>query len=98
MDLCAWHPSIRVMVEDGLSVDEVDRRLGYTTTSGRMILEIAADLRREVGQALRATFGAANVNGGNKAFRVSAVRRSEARRSLFASPPSVRRVDMRRGS
>jgi len=78
MDLCAWHPGIRVMVEDGISLDEADRGLGYTRTGGRMIPDIAADLRREVGQALRAAFGQANVHGGNKAFRVSAVPGSRA--------------------
>ena len=28
MDLSAWHPGIKVIVEDGLSLDDVDRRLG----------------------------------------------------------------------
>ena len=78
MDLCAWHPGIRVIAKDGISDEELHRRLGYTSTSGRMIPDIAADLRREVGNALRATFGGANVDGGNKAFRVSAVPGSRA--------------------
>lgn len=78
MDLCAWHPGIRVIAENGISDEELHRRLGYTSTSGRMIPDIAADLRREVGHALRATFGGANVDGGNKAFRVSAVPGSRA--------------------
>ena len=68
MDLSAWHPGIKVIVEDGLSWDEVARRLGYTFTSGRIISDIAADLRDVVGQALRVAFGAGNVQPGNKAF------------------------------
>ena len=77
MDLCAWHPGIRIMPEEGLSVDEVYRRLGYYTTGG-MIPDIARDLRREIGRALAAAFGPTNVLGGNKAFRVSAVPGSRA--------------------
>ncbi len=69
MDLCAWHTGIRIMPEEGLSVDEVYRRLGYYTTGG-MIPDIAGNLRSEVGQALAAAFGPTNVLGGNKAFRV----------------------------
>ena len=77
MDLCVWHPGILVRVEDGLSHEEVNRRLGYTVGSGP-IPEIAARLRREVGLVLGATFGVANVRAGNKAFRVPAVAGSRA--------------------
>ena len=72
MDLCAWHPGIEVMVEHGLSDEEVNRWLGYTY-NGRMISDISVELRRAVDYALRAKFGTANVKEGNKAFRVSAV-------------------------
>ena len=78
MDLCAWHPGIQVMVEPGLSVPDVHQWFGYSFPTGRRIPDIAADLRREVHQALGATFGALNVHGGNKAFRVSAVPGSRA--------------------
>ena len=56
----------------------MDRTLGYTSDSGRMIPDIAAALRSEVGRALRAAFGVANVKGGTKAFRVSTVEGSRA--------------------
>ena len=78
MDLCAWHAGIRVLTEDGLTTGEVYRTLGYSSTTGRMIPDIAADLRRAVGHALGAAFGDAHVHGGNKAFRVSAVPGSRA--------------------
>lgn len=86
MDLCAWHPGIRILPEEGLSVEEVDRHLDYFGT-GRMVPDIARDLRREIGRALVAVFGVTNVNGGNKAFRVSAVPGSRADADLV---PAVR--------
>ena len=72
MDLCAWHPGIQVMVEPGLSAQEVRRWHGYTLT-GHQIPDIAAELRRQVHVALVASFGKSNVHCGNVAFRVSAV-------------------------
>ena len=78
MDLCAWHPGIQVVTERGLSYEEVDRRLGYISTGGRAVPDIVVELRREVGRALRTAFGMANVDEGNKAFRVSAVPGSRA--------------------
>ena len=77
MDLCVWHPGIRVLVEEGISRDEVDLKLGYTSIGG-FIPAIAANLRREIGRALVDAFGSANVRGGNKAFRLSAVPGSRA--------------------
>lgn len=78
MDLCVWHPGIRVEVEQGVSRELVNSRLGYTYPPGPSCLAIAVDLRREIGRALTDTFGAANVYGGNKAYRLSAVPGSRA--------------------
>ena len=96
MDLCAWHPGIKVEAEQGLSIEEVDSQLGYTRSSGRLIPDIAAQLRCEVGDALRAQFDAANVKDGSKAFRVSAVPGSRADADVV---PAVRlHYAFRRGS
>lgn len=78
MDLCVWHPGILVRVADGLSHEEVDHTLGYTVGTGRTIPDIARRFRLEVGRALGAAFGMANVRPGNKAFRVPAVAGSRA--------------------
>ena len=78
MDLCVWHPGIRVLPADGISHDEVDFKLGYTSSTGRSIHALAANLRLEIGRALIDAFGSANVRGGNKAFRLSAVSGSRA--------------------
>ena len=78
MDLCVWHPGIRVDVEEGISRDEAFVKLGYTYSIGDFIPAIAANLRREIGSALVDAFGSANVCGGNKAFRLSAVPGSRA--------------------
>ena len=78
MDLCVWHPGIEVMIEAGLTYEEVNLSLDYTYNNKRLIHNVAAELRCKVGQALRATFGTANVDEGNKPFRVSAVPGSRA--------------------
>lgn len=78
MDLCGRGPGIQVEVAEGRSAAEVNRRLGYTYTSGRSVPDIAAQLHREVGDALAAAFGSANVRPGNKAFRIPAVAGSRA--------------------
>ena len=95
MDLSAWHPGIKVIVEDGLSLDEVARRLGYTSTSGRIISDIAANLRDVVGQALRVAFGAGNVQPGNKAFHISAVPGSRSNADVV---PAIRLHYVKRAS
>lgn len=78
MDLCVWHPGVRLEVEQGVSRELVNSRLGYTYPPGPSCLAIAVDLRREIGRALAATFGEKNVHGGNKAYRLSAVPGSRA--------------------
>ena len=78
MDLCVWHPGVRLDVEQGVSRDLVNSQLGYTYPPGPSCLAIAVDLRREIGRALTDSFGAANVHGGNKAYRLSAVPGSRA--------------------
>ena len=77
MDLCAWHPGIQVLVEPGLSAQEVYRWNRYTP-AGSLIHETAAGLRREVHVALCAAFGPTNVHGGNMAFsRLGGIRQPD---------------------
>ena len=78
MDLCVWHPGIRVEVEQGVSRERVDHHLGYTSSGGRSLIAIAATLRRQIAIALVDAFGLGNVREGNKAFRLSAVPGSRA--------------------
>ena len=78
MDLCAWHPGIRVDVEPSLYWTQAVQSLGYSFPGGPSLLETAAALRFETARALRTAFGQDNVKEGTKAIRVSAVPGSRA--------------------
>lgn len=78
MDLRVVHPSIRVLVDESVPAAANHAASAYFDT-GRTNFDVAMELRRHVGIALRGKFGSANVDGsGTKAFRVSAVPGSRA--------------------
>lgn len=72
MDLCVRHPSINTIYMDPSMVPaDVDRHLGYVPTHSRA--DVFAIMRDEIETALKDYFGKGNVEGGGKAFTVSAV-------------------------
>lgn len=77
MDIRVVHPSITVLTDSNVGSANEHVAAAYFD-AGRTNLEIANELRRNVGAALAAKFGARNVAPGKKAFRISAVPGSRA--------------------
>lgn len=71
MDLCAWHPAIKVEWSQDADFTEYYKR-NYTDRAGT-IAEIMQTLKSEVGEALAKYYGGDNVAPGSKAFRVHAI-------------------------
>jgi hypothetical protein len=77
MDLRAVHPLVRIEYAPNVLVEAAQTAHGVPQ-SGRYFSDVITDLRREITMCLGQKFGAANVDGGNKAIRLKKLRGSRA--------------------
>ncbi len=77
MDLCVWHPAIKVMYAPGVDQATAYRSGGYSNV-GATFGELASRMRTEIYIQLVTAVDALNVNPGNRAFTVNGIPNSRA--------------------
>ena len=77
MDLCAWHPAIKIQYAPGVNASAAYQAGGYSdrgVTYGALFVQLRAEIHAELARA----FGERNIRVGTKAFTVSGVPNSRA--------------------